>query len=294
MRQKNDRKEAMDVRGKEAGVSRSRGTMLVSTAVILCVICFAAGFMGGTLVAEYRSLKAEPAAEHVHQHEAPAGETAEQALSSEIQKLRDATKAEPSRADLWTRLGNACYDAGIYDEAIHAYEHSLKLAPGNADVITDMGSMYRMKGMAQKAVECYEEAQRLQPGHRNAIFNKGVTLMLDMEQPEKAMHFWRGILASSPDFRLGNGVPLRQALLEVAVDAGLKLEQHGRTETALRAYAEALKEDAGHVPALIHRAWLLKKLGRNEEALPLWQKVLQLRPDATDPQGDPIRLHVQP
>jgi hypothetical protein len=43
------------------------------------------------------------------------------------------------------------------------------------------------------------------------------------------------------------------------------------------------------LPALVHRAWLLEQTGRAEEALPLWKKVVELSPEATDPAGKPVR-----
>ena len=118
--------------------------------------------------------------------------------------------------------------------------------------------------------------------------------MLDLEQPEQAMAFWRGILIQFPGLTLSNGTPLHQAMKELAVDAGLQLENHNRQDSALKAYAEALKEDENYLPALLHRAWLLERLQRHAEARPLWEKALTLDPDAVDPSGTPVSNHVKP
>ena len=45
-------------------------------------------------------------------------------------------------------------------------------------------------------------------------------------------------------------------------------------------------------PALVHGAWLLEGMGRASEALPLWKRVLERYPDATDPAGRPVRDHL--
>ena len=264
---------------------KNRGTMLVSTAVILCVATFAIGFAGGTLVAN---------------HSAPAPASAPQTVASapaqgtDIQALREAAQSNPSQASGWIRLGNACYDAGKPDEAIDAYQKALVLEPDNADVITDMGSMYRMKKLPDKAVECYDRAVTVHPGHRNAIFNKGVTIMIDMEAPARAWAFWRGILNMDPGFTLSNGTKLAEALPSIAIDAGHHLENVGRPEAALQAYAVAMEADPSHVQAVVHRAALLERLGRADEALPLWHRALELDPQAVDTQGAPVRNHIDP
>lgn len=279
---------------------KPRGTMLVSTALILCCMTFAAGFAGGSLVADYRSslwpAPAAPAAKPAQPAAKPAAAAKHEAGESpdqHIAHLRAEAESAPADAARWIRLGNACYDAGRHDASIEAYRKALELAPGNADVITDMGSMYRMKGQPAQAIACYEDAIRHRPGHVNAVFNKGVTLLLDMAQPEKAMAFWESVLAERPDFALGNGAPLSRVMLELAVDGGIQHEKTGHPEVALRAYSEALRLAPSDLPALVHKAWLLDGLKRGGEALPLWQKVLELSPEATDPAGKPVRDRVR-
>lgn len=277
---------------------RTRGTMLTSTAVILCCVTFGAGFLCGDLVSEYRhSSRASSTAS------APAPAAAPQKaevrtpgmgkVEARIAELREHLKHAPDDVALWTQLGNFCYDSGKFDEAIEAYSRSLELAPGNPDVITDLGSMYRMKGQSAEAVKYYEQAIAIRPDHANAVFNKGVTLLLDRKDPESAMAFWNSVLAERPHFELNNGTHLHAILHELATDAGVQLEAHGRDEAALAAYAEALKVKPDFLPALVHRAWILDKLDRAGEALPLWKRVHELAPDALDPAGKPVRERIR-
>ena len=148
-----------------------------------------------------------------------------------------------------------------------------------------MGSMYRMKGEPARAVECYDQALKDHPGHRNAIFNKGVTMMLDLEQPEQAVEFWQSVLREYPGLTLSSGAELSRIMPEIVVDAALQLEAHGRKVVALRAYEQALKLDPSFAPALVHGAWLMEGMGRAADAQPLWKRVLERYPDATDPAG---------
>ena len=270
---------------------KKRGIMLTSSAIILCLVSFAAGFVGGGMVAEHR---AAGKADHAPAAAPPVVTAGSISAEDEhIRHLREEAMAEPGNAGRWTKLGNACFDAGDPEGAIEAYQASLSLEPGNADVRTDMGSMYRMKGEALRAVECYDQALRDSPGHKNAVFNKGVTLILDLEKPEEAVAFWQSVLEKEPNFTLSSGEPLKRVMPALLANAALQLEAHDRQETALRSYAEALKLDDSFAPALVHRAWLLENMGRASEALPLWKRVLELYPEAADPAGKPVRDRIK-
>ena len=210
---------------------KTRGTMLTSSALILCVITFVAGFACGSMVAEHKAVRQEAAAP-VSSAPAPAAPaasaaSAEEQMRQHIRHLREDAQKNPDNAAVWTSLGNACFDAGDAEGAIEAYQASLRLEPGNADVRTDLGSMYRMKGEPARAVECYDQALKDHPGHSNAVFNKGVTLMLDMEQPEQAVAFWQGVLKEYPSLTLASGADLGTIMPEIVVDAALQLEAHG-------------------------------------------------------------------
>lgn len=277
---------------------KTRGSMLTSSAVILCLVTFVAGFVGGSMFGEHKALTREVSA--VSPSPAPSqGAAAASAVpdaaaqAEHIRHLREDAMKQPESAEAWTKLGNACFDFGDPDGAIEAYEASLRLDPGNADVRTDMGSMYRMKGDPAKAVECYNQALRDQPGHRNAVFNKGVTMLLDLEQPEQAVAFWQSVLKENPSLTLASGAELRAIMPEILVDAALQLEAQGKKNTALAAYRQAITLDDSFAPALVHGAWLLEGQGRSAEAQPLWQRVLELYPDATDPAGKPVRDRIK-
>ena len=150
---------------------KSRGTMLVSSAVILCAVTFVAGLPDGNMVAEHwavsRSVTAAsapaPAPEAAPAAPASTNASTAEAQAQHIGHLRDEARQNPDSADAWTKLGNACFDAGDADGAIEAYQESLRLEPGNADVRTDMGSMYRMKGEPARAWNATIRRSRIIP-----------------------------------------------------------------------------------------------------------------------------------
>ncbi len=277
---------------------KTHGTMLTSSAVILSLVTFVAGFVCGNMLGEHKAISRDvPAvASAPAPVQAPASASAvpdAAAQAEHIKHLREDAMKQPESAEAWTKLGNACFDFGDPDGAIEAYQESLRLEPRNADVRTDMGSMYRMKGESAKAVECYDQALKDQPGHRNAVFNKGVTMLLDMEQPVQAVAFWQSVLRENPSLTLASGAKLQDIMPEILVDAALQLEAQGKKTTALAAYEQAVVLNDAFAPALVHGAWLLEGMGRASEALPLWRRVLELYPDATDPAGKPVRDRIK-
>lgn len=271
---------------------KTRGTMLTSSAVILCLVTFVAGFACGSMMGEHKAIMRDTPAQTAAPAPAPAATSTmpdAAAQAEHIKHLREDAMKQPESAEAWTKLGNACFDFGDPDGAIEAYQASLRIEPGNADVRTDMGSMYRMRGEPEKAVECYDQALLDQPGHRNAVFNKGVTMLLDLEQPAQAVAFWQSVLRDNPSLTLASGAKLRDIMPEILVDAALQLEARNRKDTALVAYEQAVALNDSFAPALVHGAWLLEGMGRSSDALPLWKRVLELYPDATDPAGKPVR-----
>ena len=60
-------------------------------------------------------------------------------------------------------------------------------------------------------------------------------------------------------------------------DRGVELERSGKYEAAIEAYRAALDTAPEFVDAIEHLAFLLEKLNREEEASPLWEKVLALK-----------------
>ncbi len=273
---------------------RQSGTVLISTAVILCLASFGMGFSFGAL---FRSGSAQPPApqQSVPAVQPPRQGSAENGageIGQEIARLRQAALSSPGEARLWTRLGDACYDAGDPDGAIEAYGRSLSLEPSNADVRTDKGTMHRMRGEPEAAVRCYEEALGYVPAHKNAIFNKGITMLVDLERAAEAVRFWKDVTTAHPGFTLSNGKELSRIMPELCVVAAQELEQRGRLDAALSACAEALRLDPVFLPALTRRAWLLEKQ-RSPEAQSAWRAVTEASPDALDPEGKPAREHIR-
>ncbi len=266
-----------------------KGTMQTGTALVLCCACLGMGFAMGSLFAAKSPVHVPQ--KQITESVQPAG-SGQTEISREIAQLQAAALAAPKNADAWIRLGNACYDSGDPDGAVDAYRRALELQPANADVRTDLGTMYRAKGQYRQALQCYEAALESVPGHKNAVFNKGIVLLIDLGQAKDAVAFWKGVLAGDAGFTFSNGRLLAQAIPELCADAAAELEQRGNAGQALIACEEALGMDENFLPALLRKAWLLEKTGRASDARPFWKKALEIKADALDPAGVPVRSHI--
>jgi tetratricopeptide (TPR) repeat protein len=82
---------------------------------------------------------------------------------------------------------------------------------------------------------------------------------------EQALHRLTETLGKEP-----NNV---KALFEL----GNTYERQGMYEQAIQEYRKALKADPDFVDAIEHLAFLLEKLNRDNEASPLWERILSLK-----------------
>lgn len=130
-------------------------------------------------------------------------------MDSEIQKARQNAQDNPKSADAWSHLGHLYFDTDQPALAVQAYRKSLALEPHDANVWTDLGVMYRRSGNPAKAVEAFDTALEHKPGHEIALFNKGIVLLNDMDDPEGALSAWDTLLSNNPNAKTPSGSPVR-------------------------------------------------------------------------------------
>lgn len=135
-------------------------------------------------------------------------------LMRQLAAMEKTVQTDPS-ADNWISLGNLYFDTEQPQNAIHAYEHSLKINPNNADVLTDMGIMYREIKQPNKALECFRNASSIDSRHVNALFNEGVVLAYDLGDKSDAIKAWKKLLAINPDARSPTGIPVAKMIEEL-------------------------------------------------------------------------------
>ena len=202
--------------------------------------------------------------------------------------------------------------AGIYRDEVTFYSHVVAHNPAARDAAYNLGVALAALERFEEAEERFRQALALTPGHERAHRNLGVA-QLRLQRYEEALETYRRFLERYPDSAVGHanlGIALHylgrtdEALasldralaldpaLEVArnnravmpritahVDAGRALMEQGHLDEAepyLRAVVEA---DPRHVIARRALARLELRRQRHEQALDLFQGLVDTHPD---------------
>ncbi len=256
--------------------------MLRSTAYIMCAVSLILGLFLGSLSSGGVTALPQGTAQNTE------AET-EAELKAHIQQARAAVEKDPASVENWIHLGNLYFDSHMGDQAIDAYKQALVLQPGNADVWTDLGSAYFMLERLPEALETFNKALAVSPTHDNAAFNKGLVLFESNDRVNEGAAVWRELLGRNPEMEIMGGAKLKDRAGQHLAEKGLRAEEGGQATLALDYYNAALSFTPTLQDALLHKAELLEKLDRKSEARPVWQALLQLKPDAKTHDDVPVK-----
>jgi tetratricopeptide (TPR) repeat protein len=176
-------------------------------------------------------------------------------------------------------------DPARRDEAIALYRAALRLKPDNPDSSAALAALLvQQPGHREEAITLFGEAVRLRPTFAEAHNGLANELIATPGRAAEAITHYETALRLRPRFGLA------RANLAVAL-AGIP----GREEDALACFDTVLREMPGHAPAHYHLANLLARLGRWPEALPHYERALELAPNAAEIHYDFARgLAAQP
>lgn len=181
------------------------------TLYIAVLIVFIAGFISGVAFTVFKTGSSAPVAPSGSQGQ-PTDSQADQAILN----LEAEVTAHPDNFNAWTQLGHLYFDSDQYSKAIGAYTKSLELHSGDANLWTDLGVMYRRSGEPTKAIESFDKAASMDPTHQPSRFNKGIVLHYDFGNTEEALVAWQSVLDLNPDYRTGNGTPLKEFMQQLS------------------------------------------------------------------------------
>ena len=137
-------------------------------------------------------------------------------VTEKVSALEQEVSSNPKNVVAWTQLGDLYFrNMAQYHKAIEAYEKSLELNPKNTTVWTTLGIAYRRTREFVKALEAYERAAKIDPRHEASRFNKGVVLMYDMGDRERAVQAWEELLRTNPAAMAPGGEPVKDLLERV-------------------------------------------------------------------------------
>ena len=86
--------------------------------------------------------------------------------------------------------GAGLVKSGRYQEAVEAFESSIKLSPTFAVAYNNLGVSYSSLGRLEDAIKVLKRALELTPGYAEAYFNLGVALQR-LGQPHEAIDAYR-------------------------------------------------------------------------------------------------------
>jgi tetratricopeptide (TPR) repeat protein len=123
----------------------------------------------------------------------PAGRVMEQ-----INRHKQRLEANPKDLEALIALGNANFDIQRFDKAKELYLRALEIDPENVRVRTDLASCYRNTGDLEQALKELDRVLAIDPKHENALYNLGVLLLNDKQDPKGAAAAWEKLIAAHP------------------------------------------------------------------------------------------------
>lgn len=185
----------------------------------------------------------------------------------------------------------------------------LEEAPDDPELLNELGVGHHLLGEYEEAEKCFVRAIEENPGGHAAYYNLANTCV-EMERIEEAVNHYLDALDRKADF-----VPALNNLADIYRMAGeeeralelfeyitrlepeeptgfFNLGNHllrmNDTVKAGRAYKRVLELDEGYYEAWNNIGFILKHLGKYEEAIPYYEQCLEIKPDY-QPALDDIR-----
>ncbi len=183
-----------------------------------------------------------------------------------------ALSLQPDNPKILNNIAKILYQQGNYEEALQFHQQVLKLDPKNAEAFSGEGLAYIGLQQFEKAIESFAEAQKLKPDEPTVWLQKG--LAVRYLQGSKAAHqFYEEALSIyNENAKKNSRDPLTW------VDQGFILLQMNRPLDALVSYNRALSINKDFYEALVGKANALDILGKHEQALDLFNRATQIRP----------------
>lgn len=187
---------------------------------------------------------------------------------------RASTAEAAERSEALLEKGNQFRDARRYAEAEEAYQSVLKINPRDSRAAYGLGNVYTDQQRWEDAELAYRNAVRWNPADVDGLVALSVVLVQPRTGAGNAKRFAEAEGAARKAVQL-------QPNNAVAWDRlGVALQTRGSfsTETE-RAYRRAVELDPEFAVAYAHLARVLKRLGRSEEAAPLYDRAIGLAKD---------------
>ena len=181
------------------------------------------------------------------------------------------TPGPAEQARVFYRSGNEAFGAGEFDTALGWYEKAVLMNPGFVDAYEALGICHERAGRLTEATEVMEELATMDPGHAMAWTNLSRYYARDgrIAEAETAQVRANALIARQ-----------RQGDEDAAkLQAETQAEDQKRKEERIAIFRQVLELDPDDVVANFGLGKLLLDLGRPAEAILLFAKSVEGKPD---------------
>jgi tetratricopeptide (TPR) repeat protein len=190
-----------------------------------------------------------------------------------LKTLEAEADKNPSRLEIQVALGNTEVRAGHYDRALDYFNHVLsaldKTDKRRADVYLRLGETYRRKGDMASAVSALQDARKVAPDNIAVLSTLALVLDGAGRWPE-AKQVYDAVLKLEP-----SGGVVMNNLAFLMAEHGVPGELDSALSLAQK--AKVLMPNVNEVSDTL--GWIYLKKGLNEQAIEIFQQLVQAVPD---------------
>jgi Tfp pilus assembly protein PilF len=182
-------------------------------------------------------------------------------------QFRDASLIAPGNATIFNMIGLCEMRLGNFDAALGAFDQALRLIPGFTDARNNRGATYLAMGQYHLAEVDFMAvlSDSTYPHRKQVFYNIGLSYLQRSQLGTAEESFRKAIILPSPVF---------EAYIRLAEIA----QRHGNLDSAEDLLVEARLNFPDRIEAFFEMGKLLLLQGRDDEARPYLQKVIEDAP----------------
>ncbi len=194
---------------------------------------------------------------------------ARRAINTLKQSVYNALTTDPEFMNEFVRDGIALMEQGQLDEAAESFQKAIHLNPDNIDARFRLGFVYVGQKKYTEAVELFEALILADPQNVNAFF------MLGMAYSELRAYY--------PCIsNLQHALRLEPGFVEARLTLADAYHHQGKYLISMRELESLQEFIPDEDTTYLHRGMILMELERFDEAIPYFEKVIELKPNVVE------------
>jgi predicted O-linked N-acetylglucosamine transferase (SPINDLY family) len=165
------------------------------------------------------------------------------ALQEALKAFEESVRSDARNANAWCGLGAAYRHSIQFDEARRCYDRALEIDPSNLHALTNIGELHLLKGDPRVALGCFERVLEQAPLFYEALGNR-IAALIECDELIEAEHAARQAIEHYPDSA------------GFHVNLGIVLVRSTKTTLGLNAYKRALEIQPDNQEAIFNLAVL--------------------------------------